>query len=93
MLLRSTPSSYAQLTLKDYKSTALLMDGQQSLEHHHLLISPTDVILDLGILAGCSVMSHWLVYDAVEIAFNVAALIKKNRVEILNFQMPLSPKI
>ena len=71
----------AQLTVKPYKPTAPLMDGQQSSEHHmhRLLIQPTNRHLESRHF--CRVLflkSYWPVYDAVEIALNPAALIKKN---------------
>ena len=70
----------AQLTVKAYKPTAPLMGGQQSSEHHmhRLLIQPTN--RHLGSWHFCRVLflkSYWPVYDAVEIALNPAALIKK----------------
>ena len=87
----------AQLTVKPYKPTATLMGGQQSSEHHmhRLLIQPTN--RHLGSRHFCRVLflkSHWPVYDAVEIALNPAALIKKKklRVKILNFQMAQGAK-
>ena len=77
----------AQLTVKPYKPTALLMGGQQSSEHHmhRLLIQPTN--RHLGSRHFCRVLflkSYWPVYDAVEIALNPAALILKKDIKLPN---------